>query len=138
MATIADPEDMARLLIVDDDEVARLILGHMLQDAGYEVAFARDGEAALEMFKPGHFDAVITDLAMPVRNGLRLIQDLQEQDRDLPLIAMSGTNADQLQMAEDFGAKGILYKPLEPEAVIATVEKALKDNDQDVWAFALG
>jgi len=129
---------MARLLIVDDDEVARLILGHMLQDAGYEVAFARDGEAALGMFKPGYFDAVITDLAMPVRNGLRLIQDLQEQDGELPLIAMSGTNADQLQMAEDFGAKAILYKPLEPEAVIATVEKVLKDKDQDVWALALG
>jgi len=125
---------MARILIVDDDEVTRLILGQILQDGGYEVTYAGNGEVALDRFEIGRFDAVITDLAMPERNGLRLIQDLREMDWKLPLIAMSGSNADQLQMAEDFGAKAALLKPLEPEAVLATVDSVLEDANEDVWA----
>ena len=125
---------MARILIVDDDEVTRLILGQILQDGGYEVTYAGNGEVALDRFEIGRFDAVITDLAMPERNGLRLIQDLRERDWKLPLIAMSGSNADQLQMAEDFGAKAALLKPLEPEAVLATVDSVLEDANEDVWA----
>ena len=127
---------MARILIVDDDEVTRLILGQILQDGGYEVTYAGDDDVALGIFQSGRFDAVITDLAMPGRNGLRLIRDLRDQDQDLPLIAMSGNNADQLQMAEDFGAKGILYKPLEPEIVLATIDEVLVDDSEDVWAHA--
>lgn len=127
---------MARILIVDDDEVTRLILGRILQDAGHEVTYAGDGDMALGVFRIGRFDVVITDLAMPGRNGLRLIKDLQVEDWKLPLIAMSGCNAEQLPMAEDFGAKAVLYKPLEPELVLAAVDKVLGKASEDIWVRA--
>jgi CheY-like chemotaxis protein len=94
---------MARILNVDDDEVTRLRLGQILQDDGHEVTYAGNGGVALGVFRIGRFDAVITDLAMPERNSLRLILDLREQDRSLPLIAMSGSNADQLQWRARIG-----------------------------------
>lgn len=130
--------DMARILIVDDDEVTRLILGQILQDGGHEVTYAGDGDAALGAFRSGHFDLVITDLAMPARNGLRLIQDLQGLDRNLPIIAMSGTNADQLQMAQDFGARDILYKPISVDQVLSAVKVLTEAGGTDVWAESMG
>jgi CheY-like chemotaxis protein len=56
---------MAKLLIVDDDEISRLILGSILHDAGHIVLFAHDGEQALKQLRKHTFDAVLTDLAMP-------------------------------------------------------------------------
>ena len=57
------------------------------------------------------FTLVVTDLAMPTFNGLRLIQALREMHGDTPVIAVSGQNADQLMMAEDFGAAATLISP---------------------------
>jgi len=131
-------KSMARVLIVDDDEITRLILGRMMEDAGHQVTYACDGEQALGVVRAGRFDLVMTDLAMPERNGLRLIQDLREEDDRLPVIAMSGINAEQLILAEDLGAKQILYKPLEPEVVLAAVDTALADETDEVWDFAWG
>lgn len=129
---------MARVLVVDDDEVTRLILGRILEDAGHEVTYAGDGKAAAGVFSVGRFDLVFTDLAMPEKNGLLLIKELQELDWKLPIIAMSGTNAEQLLMAEDFGAKEVLYKPLEPEAVLGAVGRVYQEETGSVWDFAWG
>jgi CheY-like chemotaxis protein len=75
---------------------------------------------------------------MPARNGLRLIQDLRALDEGFPIIAMSGTNADQLQMAEDFGANAVLYKPLSVDMVLGAVNRLLSDASPDIWAQSLG
>ncbi len=127
---------MAKVLVVDDDEITRLILGRMLEDHGHQVTYAGDGEAALRVFRVGRFDVVFTDLAMPERNGLRLIQDLQVEDWKLPVIAMSGTNVEQLPMAEDLGAKEVLYKPLEPQTVLAALDRVLRAAQRGPWSLA--
>jgi len=129
---------MACVLIVDDDEVTRRILGRMLEDAGHEVVYAYDGAAALRAFRLGRFDAVFTDLAMPEKNGFLLMRELQEQDPRLPVIAMSGENAENLIMAEDFGATRILYKPLEPETVLGIMNRIVEEMNTDIWHRAQG
>ncbi len=129
---------MARVLIVDDDEITRMILGRILEDHGHQITYAPDGAAALRLFRVGRFDAVFTDLAMPEMNGLRLIQELRVEDWKLPLIAMSGVSAEQLILAEDLGAREILYKPLEPEAVLAALDRVLQEETGGVWDFAWG
>jgi len=136
LAAAADPVDMARVLIVDDDEVTRLILGRMLEDTGHEVTYAGDGSAATRIFQVGRFDVVFTDLSMPRKNGFLLIQELQEEDWRLPVIAMSGINAEQLVLAEELGAKEILYKPLEPERVQAALDEVLSSIPGDAWDLA--
>ena len=69
---------MAKILGVDDDEVSRLLMGRLLQDAGHETVYATDGEVALERITSGDFEIIVTDLAMPGLNGLRLIQAIKE------------------------------------------------------------
>ena len=63
-------------------------------------------------------DLVITDLAMPKLNGLRLIQHIIEHDPRASIIAVSGVSPEQLDMAEQFGATRVMFKPLQPEELL--------------------
>ena len=127
---------MAKILVLDDDEVSRLLMGRVLQGVGHEVSYATVGKIALELIRRGSFTVVVTDLAMPTFNGLRLIQAVREMHGDTPVIAVSGQNADQLMMAEDFGAAATLIKPLDRQRLIKEVE-LLAGEVSSVWNYAL-
>lgn len=124
---------MVQILIVDDDEISRVILGRILQDAGYDVAYAGDGVAALARLQRQQFDVIITDLAMPGMNGLRLIRHLAEEHHGTPVIAISGQNAEQLLLAEDYGAAATLFKPVDPQRLLAAVDAAYATSTVSVW-----
>ena len=128
---------MARILIVDDDEMDRVMERSMLDGLGHTLMFASDGDAALSVYEKEEPDLVITDLAMPELNGLRLIQEIMELDPDARIIAVSGVSADQLDLAENMGAVYTLFKPVEHEELLAAVEQALKGQAPggDRWGF---
>ena len=69
---------MAKILIVDDEEMDRVMERSMLDGLGHTLLFASDGEVALSLYQKEEPDLVITDLAMPELNGLRLIQEIME------------------------------------------------------------
>ena len=119
---------MARILIVDDEEGDRLFQSTVLINAGHEVRFAGDGESALAKWSGGEFDLVLTDLAMPRLNGLQLIQEIRRADPHARIIAISGVSADQLGLAEDYGAARSLRKPLDPRALIEAIDAVLADT----------
>jgi CheY-like chemotaxis protein len=127
----------ARILIVDDDEVDRMLSRAVLGGAGHELLFAPDGEVALRIFQSENVDLVITDLAMPKLNGLRLIQHLIEHDPRARIIAVSGVSPEQLDMAEQFGATRVMFKPLKPEDLLRVVTETLESTyvppPSDLW-----
>ena len=116
---------MARILIVDDEEMERVLLTALLEQEGHELSYAKDVETAYDLCRSVDPDLVITDLAMPGMSGLRLIKDLREQHSDVPIIAVSMWATDQLDLAQAYGADFILYKPLNGEEFRATVREAL-------------
>jgi CheY-like chemotaxis protein len=122
---------MARILIVDDEEGDRLFQSTVLINAGHEVRFAGDGESALAKWSGGEFDLVLTDLAMPRLNGLQLIQEIRRADPYARIIAISGVSADQLDLAEDYGAARSLRKPLDPRSLIEAIDAVLADTSLD-------
>ena len=126
---------MAHVLVVDDDEITRTLVGRTLQDAGHEVMYAVDGSAALARIERQDFDVVITALAMPEMNGLRLIRHLSEASNRIPVIAISGQNAEQLLLAADHGVSATLFKPVNPAPLLAAVEGACESTNvwADVW-----
>lgn len=127
---------MARILIVDDEEQDRVLERSILEDAGHELLFASDGQAALQLYREEEVDLVITDLAMPRLNGLRLIRMLLEEDPDARVIAVSGVSPEQLPTAEEFGALGTLFKPLDRDVLLERVEAVLRDSEvswDDMW-----
>jgi len=131
---------MARILIVDDDEMDRLMERSMLDGLGHTLLFASDGDTALSVYQKQKVDLVITDLAMPELNGLRLIQEIMEFDPDARIIAVSGVSADQLDLAESMGAVHTLFKPVEHGELLAAVERALEKQDPggDPWGHVTG
>ena len=116
---------MAIILMVDDEEMDRALGRDMLESQGHEIIYAGNGEVALARCRDSHVDLVITDLAMPDFNGLRFIMELREEGFDLPIIAVSGLAADQLDLAEDYGADATLVKPLDGEELRNLVARLL-------------
>lgn len=126
---------MALILIVDDQKSDMLLLKSFLRSGGHNVLEASNGAEAIEMTLNFNLDAVVTDLRMPVVNGLRLIRALRDTGDQIPIIAVSGPNADQLMLAEDYGANAALAKPFGKEQFLALVDKVLAD-DRSSWGDA--
>lgn len=116
---------MAIILIVDDEEIDRVLETAILGTAGHELLYAADGQAAHEVLRDKDVDLVITDLAMPESSGLRLIRELRGDGFDVPIIAVSGWAADQLDLAESYGADFTLFKPVDGHELLRVVEEAL-------------
>ena len=107
---------MARILLIDDDERARMAVADMLESIGHEVRCAADGAAGVELFAREPFDLVITDMVMPRQDGMDTISALRSDAPSLKLIAMSGGGAtlgpdDYLDLAAYQGAAVTLRKP---------------------------
>ena len=117
---------MAKILVVDWEEEERIYLWAVLEDAGHELLFASDGQSALDVWDNNDTDLVLTELYLPELNGLRLIKELMARDPNVLIVAISEVSADQLDLAEDYGACHYLFKPVEPDALLSTVSKALE------------
>jgi CheY-like chemotaxis protein len=122
---------VARILVVDDDPVDRMIIESLLTQDGHDLSFAEDGAAGLARYQKKKFDLVVTDLMMPNVNGLRMIKELMAFDPKAKIIAISGTSAQQLPLAEDYGAVGILRKPVQREPLLKAVNAALGGKASD-------
>ncbi len=116
---------MAKILIVDDDEADRIVLGTILKRAGHETFFAKDGEEALREYGGHAIEVVLTDLQMPKVHGLELITVLRDLSPRPAIIAISGTGPDQLDMAQAVGADGTLTKPVDPAELLNAVRRAI-------------
>lgn len=117
---------MARILLIDDDEVARLTMGAILEEAGHEVTYAANGEVALALYARRSFPVVLVDLVMPVKNGLQTISDLMEMDKSARIVAFSGVSPEDLDLAADLGAARLLVKPVAPQDLMAAVNSQLR------------
>jgi len=116
---------MARVLIVDDDQGARLLQCTILEKAGHQTFTAINGEEAMRFFFRKQIEVVVTDIKMPQGDGMELIEAIHGIAPDAAIIAVSGTGADQLALAEGLGARATLTKPVDPQKLIDAVAAAL-------------
>lgn len=117
----------ATLLIIDDDDVVRASLAAYLEDSGFYVLQASNGEQGLRIFEQAQPDLVICDLRMPHIGGLDIIRQLSERGTSVPVIVVSGAGvmSDAVE-ALRLGAADYLIKPLEDLAVLEhSVHRAL-------------
>lgn len=119
---------MARILAVDDSAAMRQMVGITLTGAGHEVQQASDGREALAIAEREKFDLVITDVNMPVMDGLTLVRHLRNLPgyRGVPLLILTteATTEKKLE-GKAAGATGWLVKPFNPDRLLATVAKVL-------------
>lgn len=122
---------MARILLMDDDELLRGALRVVLEAAGYDVVEAKDGEAGLRVQREQGADLVLVDIFMPERDGLEVIRALRAESPPPKIVAMSGGgkagHVDVLRAATAFGASGTIRKPFEPHALLTAIRDQLGD-----------
>lgn len=117
---------MKRILAVDDSRTLREMLTNCLAGAGHEVYTACDGSEALEALRENRPDIVITDLNMPVMNGLDFIEAARADDagRHVPLLLLTTETAGELKLrARKVGATGWLTKPFNEDQVLGLIEQ---------------
>lgn len=118
-----------RILTVDDDSKLREKIATYLEDIGFVVNEANNGEEAIELFKIKKPDLVLCDLQMPIMDGLELIERLKKESPETPIVAMSGTDKmstvlDALRLgAWDFIAKPISNMTVLEHVVCKTLER---------------
>lgn len=117
-----------RILVVDDEPSIRDLLRIVLEKAGYEIELAENGAVALELFKRNPHNLVITDLRMPVMDGLQLIRHIKRITKETQFMVITGyASKDSAIEALDLGAHAYLVKPFDcveviPVMVLKTIE----------------
>lgn len=119
---------MSAILTVDDSISIRAAIKIALSSEGYAVTEAGNGAQGLEKASAGGFDLIITDLNMPVMDGLTMIRELRARPAGagVPIIFLTTeSDSDVKAQAKAAGATGWLTKPFEPEQLVRVVQKVL-------------
>ncbi len=115
------------ILVVDDDKVLTQLLKTLLEDAGYEVCVAFDGETAYKHLKDPRCRAMLLDIRMPGINGAELLMLMAAEKIKVPVIVMAGfPDFDETEMKQFPNVKKLFHKPLYPEDVLAAVREYAK------------
>ncbi len=121
------------ILVVEDELVLREIEAEWLEEQGFQVLLARDGDEALRMAQANSPDVIVTDMRMPVMDGLTFLKRLSEVlGRTPPAILVTGFNGKDLRDAYDVGVEVSLGKPFTDLQLLAAV-KQLRTPPQERW-----
>lgn len=114
-----------KILIVDDEEIIVRLLSMSLRSDGYETVTASNGEHGLEVFQAESPDIVVTDIKMPVMDGLEMLKKIKEIDSDKEVIIVTGHgDIDSTIKALQYGASDFINKPVRDEALAIALERA--------------
>jgi len=116
-----------RILLIDDDESIRKVIGYILEEAGYAVDTAPSAALGLRALAGQRPDLVLSDVKMPGRDGIELLGDIKSVDPTLPVIILTAFGSVETAVeAMKRGAADYLTKPIARDELLLTIEKTLK------------
>jgi len=118
-----------KILVVDDEEGALDLFHTILTDEGYDVSLANGGEEALNLFKSIPFNLVITDIKMPVMDGLQLLQEIRKMGSKTDVIMVTAYGeVESYLKAMSLGAAEYINKPIRIKELKRIVHKILTEQ----------
>lgn len=120
---------MTRILAVDDSPSMRDMVRIALTGAGFEVTQAADGQQALDLARKSAFDLILSDVNMPVMDGIALIRALRAEAsyRHTPILMLTTeASMDRKKEGKEAGATGWIVKPFDPAQLVATMHRVLR------------
>jgi DNA-binding NtrC family response regulator len=120
------------VLVCDDEEIMRDVLGTILSDAGYKVELARTGEEAVELYGHRPFDIVLMDVSMPGIGGLTALEELIKLDHEAVILMVTAyATFDTAISAWEKGAAGVIRKPFQNEQILSLVARGIKTRRKE-------
>ena len=118
---------MTRVLVVDDDATTLASLSRAFRLAGYEAVVCDNAARAITLLRTERFDIVVSDVVMPGKDGLSMLQDLRDLGVGTPIVMVSGqATVDMAVRATKLGAVDFLEKPITTDKLLVTIENALR------------
>jgi two-component system response regulator GlrR len=120
---------MEKILLVDDEEMVLRLLETALKSEGYNTMVCQKADDALRLLKSENFDLMITDIRMPEKDGMQLVEEMRDMGVNIPVIAISGDKGDEkaddyLDFAIYFTADA-LKKPIKKDDLLSAVRLSL-------------
>src|SRR6185369_9038846 len=120
---------MAKILVVDDQDMMRDSLAAILAREGHEIIAANDGQAAISRLAGSKIDLVITDLKMPRMTGIELLAEVKKLKPDVPVVLMTAFASVQTAVeAMKLGAYDYIQKPFDGDEIKLLVDRTLEHN----------
>ena len=132
---------MAKVLVVDDERIIRIIHRDILWDEGHEVYTAEDADRGMALLKIVDFNVVVTDINLPRVTGLELLKSIRSASSDVQVIMMTGDLTGEMESAAmRAGAYDYLCKPISKEMIVKCVANAAKVKalDEELWRLDEG
>ena len=124
---------MARILVIDDDELVLSLIKKVLERKKYDVVTASNGKDGLQLYEEQKIDLIITDLIMPEEEGIHVITTLRKKDKHVKIIAISGGGRigpiNYLKIAKGCGANYTHMKPIKIEELLKSVRDLLENEN---------
>lgn len=124
---------MAKILLVEDDDLVRDMLTQVLERASHQVISTANGEEAAEYLKENEPDIMVTDIIMPKKSGITLISEVRNRHPHLEIIAISGGGrldpAGYLDLSETLGASVSFEKPIDNTALLMAIDLLLHGRE---------
>ncbi len=121
---------MSKILIIDDEPEIRVLTRIMLENAGYKVAEASNGEEGLELIRKTKFTLVLLDVMMPDLYGWEVCKKIKEDPelKEIPVVLFTVVSVEErlFNKIEKCGADAVVNKPFDKKELLETVEKLLK------------
>jgi len=122
-----ESQSQVRILLVDDDDDLRYTMAEYLNQMGFDVVLASDGDEALELFNKMKMDVVISDVRMPRMSGIKLLRHVKSLSPKLPMILMTGFELSQRDLANiRYNADAYVTKPFSLAFMKKTIDNLLK------------
>lgn len=134
-SSVKPESSLGHILVAEDDVVAQMVAKKIIEQAGYTLDLASNGQEAVEALESGQYDLVLMDCLMPVMNGFEASQAIRSSDSPnidskIPIIAMTGLTAeDDKQRCIDSGMFEVISKPFGAEALIPVIRHCMAKID---------
>ena len=115
------------ILVVDDEPSVRESVGYALEQEGFAVTLAEDGEDAEGKLNGAHFDLLILDINIPTLSGLKVFEIMLQKRIDIPALFITGMSGTDVEMQSlEMGAAGFLRKPIRKEVLLPKIRGILQ------------
>lgn len=123
-----------KILVIDDDQLVARSLARLLENEGFTLSWADNGEKALEIISENEFDLIISDIRLPGMDGIeinsRIKNHLKEKNKkEIPVIFITGYSDEKsYNEAQNLNPSDFIYKPFDKEKFIGSIKSAIREG----------